>query len=156
MGISQANLVAKLSDPSVKLGTSTPVLDPGGDYAWKMFDMADSQKPGASAALKAKAIKLVGDPALPMPPKGYPRSQIAWHIEEGRADVFLVYLTTARLAVAELPGLEIIELPKELAVGAQYGLSVVTGAKPEAAQFKAFVLGPKGQAILAGYGFQKP
>lgn len=70
--------------------------------------------------------------------------------------MFLVYLTTARLAVAELPGLEIIELPRELAVGAQYGLSVVTGARPEAAQFKAFVLGPKGQAILEGYGFQKP
>jgi len=43
-----------------------------------------------------------------------------------------------------------------MAVGAQYGLTVVTGAKPEAAQFKAFVLGPKGQAILEGYGFQKP
>lgn len=156
VGITQANLAAKLSDPSVKLGTSTPVLDPGGDYAWKMFDLADALKPGAAAALKAKAIKLVGDPALPMPPKEYPRSQIAWHIEEGRADVFLVYLTTARLAAAELPGLEIIELPKELAVGAQYGLTLVTGAKTEAAQFKAFVLGPKGQAIMRGYGFQKP
>jgi len=156
VGITQANLVAKLTDPSVKLGTSTPVLDPGGDYAWKMFDIADALKPGAAAALKAKAIKLVGDPALAMPPKEYPRSQIAWHIEEDRADVFLVYLTTARLAVAELPSLEIIELPKELAVGAQYGLTVVTGANSEAARFKAFVLGPKGQAILESYGFQKP
>ena len=156
VGITPANLVAKLSDPSVKLGTSTPVLDPGGDYAWKMFEKTDALKPGSADTLKAKAIKLVGDPALPMPPKEYPRGQIAWHLEEGRADVFLVYLTTARLAVAELPGLEIIELPKELAVGAQYGLTVVTGAKPEAAQFKAFVLGSKGQAILEGYGFQQP
>ncbi len=156
VGMTQENILQKLLDKKVKLGTSTPVLDPGGDYAWKMFDMADVLQPGASKALQAKAIKLVGDPALPLPPKEYPRSQIAWHMEEGRADVFLVYLTTAKLAQAQTPGLEVIALPKELSMGAQYGLSIVMGAKPAAARFKSFVLGPKGQSILEGYGFEKP
>ncbi len=154
VGLTPANVVEKLMDPKVKVGTSTPVLDPGGDYAWVLFDKAEAVKEGAAAALKAQAVKLVGDPALPMPPKDYPRGQIAWHMEEGRADVFLVYVTTAMLAQKELEGLEIVELPKNLAVGARYGLTVVTGAAPAAGDFKAFVLGPKGQEILKGYGFR--
>jgi len=156
VGLTRANLLAKLMDPAVKLAASTPVLDPGGDYAWKMFDMAEAVRKGATAALKAKAIKLVGDPALPVPPKSYPRGQISWHFEEGRADVFLVYVTTARLAREELGDLEIVELPRELSVGALYGITLVNGHKPAGKAFKDYVLGPKGQAILAGYGFQKP
>jgi len=156
VGLTQANLLDKFLDPGVKLATSTPVLDPGGDYAWKLFDLAEGLKKGSAAALKAKAVKLVGDPALPMPPKDYPRGQISWHFEENRADVFLVYLTTARLAREELKDLEIVELPKELSVGALYGITLVNGHKPAGKAFQEFVLGPKGQAILAGYGFQKP
>ncbi|GFK94698.1 Molybdate-binding periplasmic protein [Fundidesulfovibrio magnetotacticus] len=156
VGLTRDNLLDKLMDPAVKVGTSTPVLDPGGDYAWIVFDKAEALKKGAAQALKAKAIKLVGDPALPMPPKDYPRGQIAWHLEEGRADVFLVYLTTSRLALAELPGLEIVELPESLAVGALYGVSLVEGHTPRAKAFTDYLLGPKGQAVLEGYGFRRP
>jgi len=154
VGVTPANVVEKLMDAKVKVGTSTPMLDPGGDYTWMFFDKAEATKKGAAAALKAKAIKLVGDPALPMPPKDYPRGQVAWHMEEGRADVFLVYVTTAMLTQKEMEGLEIVELPKDLAVGARYGLTVITGAAPVAGDFKAFVLGAKGQEILKGYGFR--
>ena len=49
------NFLAKALDPGVKLGTSTPKADPGGDYTWEMFHKADSQSPGAFAALDAKA-----------------------------------------------------------------------------------------------------
>jgi len=156
LGVTQENLVQKLMDPSIKVGTSTPVLDPGGDYAWTLFDKIGGQKKGAAEALKAKAIKLVGDPALPMPPKSYPKNQISWHFEEGRADVFLLYVTTARLTVEELPDLMIVELPDSLAVGALYGVSVVKDAGPQGEKFRQFVLDPKGQAILAKYGFKKP
>ena len=70
LGVTQANVIEKMLDPKIKLATSTPVLDPGGDYAWKLFDLIGAIKPGAAEQLKAKAIKLVGDPALPMPPQG--------------------------------------------------------------------------------------
>ena len=33
------NFIDKLLDPALKLGTSTPVMDPGGDYAWMLFDL---------------------------------------------------------------------------------------------------------------------
>jgi molybdate transport system substrate-binding protein len=50
----------------------------------------------------------------------------------------------------------VVALPKELAVGADYGLVVLKGpAEQEAAagRFAMFVLSPEGQAILARWGF---
>ena len=41
-----ASLLATLLDPSIKVGTSTPVGDPGGDYAWAVFRKADAVRPG--------------------------------------------------------------------------------------------------------------
>lgn len=148
--------IDRMLDPGVKVGTSTPISDPGGDYAWKLFDLVDARRPGAGARLKGKAIKLVGDPALPLPPAGYAKSQVTWHFEAGRADLFPAYLTTARIVAAELPEVEIVTLPPEYTVGAQYGLSLVTGARPGAERLKAFILGPRGQAVLRGCGFAEP
>lgn len=51
-----------LLDPSVRLGTSTPLADPSGDYAWALFRRTEALRPGARAALEAKAQQLVGGP----------------------------------------------------------------------------------------------
>jgi molybdate transport system substrate-binding protein len=150
------NCIDKMLDPKIKLGTSTPILDPGGDYAWKLFDLIGTQRPGAADKLKAKAIKLVGDPALPMPPKEYTKYQVSWHFEEGRAELFPSYVTSAKIVASELDWVEIIMLPPSLTVSAEYGLTTVNGAKPQAAQLMAYILSPKGQAILQGYGFTAP
>lgn len=93
LGVTPTNVIDKMLNPGIKLGTSTPVLDPGGDYAWKLFDLIGVIRPGAAEQLKAKAIKLVGDPALPLPPKEYTKYQVSWHFEEGRADMFPSYLS---------------------------------------------------------------
>jgi len=37
VGLTTANLLDRLLDPGVKLGTSTPKADPAGDYTWAMF-----------------------------------------------------------------------------------------------------------------------
>jgi ABC-type molybdate transport system substrate-binding protein len=47
-------------------------------------------------------------------------------------------------------------LPEQLAVGADYGLTVVTGASPAASRFTAFILSPAGQRILESHGFGDP
>lgn len=156
LGVSMSNVIDKLLDSGIKLGTSTPGLDPGGDYAWRLFDRIGTIRPGAAEQLKAKAIKLVGDPALPLPPQDYGRHQVLWHLEAGRADVFPVYLTTARLAVSEAEWVEIIPLPAGLGMSAEYGLTVLHGAAPEAARLQVFILGPGGQAILRSCGFIAP
>ncbi len=47
-------------DPEVKLGTSTPVADPSGDYAWDVFRRAEVVRPGALGQLSGKARQLTG------------------------------------------------------------------------------------------------
>lgn len=48
-------------------------------------------------------------------------------------------------------GLAITSVP--LAVGADYGLTVLRGTPPAAAQFARFIVSPDGQAILERHGF---
>jgi hypothetical protein len=59
---------------------------------------------------------------------------------------------TLLIAEHEVPGLAVVPLPPELAVGPAYGM-VVLDAKPVAYRFAAFVLSEAGQAILKEHGF---
>ena len=153
--VTPGTVLATMLAPGTKLGTSTPRNDPAGDYAWQVFARADAVQPGARQALEAKALKLTGAPDSPRPPGG--RSVYAWHVQEGRADLFLAYCTAGREAAAEAPGLTVVELPPELAVGADYGLTVLRAANAQAAlPFVLYVLSAEGQAILARYGFDAP
>ncbi len=47
-------------------------------------------------------------------------------------------------------------LPDELAVGADYGLTVISGDSPPAYQFAMFILSVEGQRVLAKHGFAAP
>lgn len=145
-----AGLLALMLDPSVKLGTSTPKADPSGDYAFEVFRKAEAVRPGAQAALEAKALKLTGGRDSAQPPG---RSLYAWHVMDGRADIFLTYRTNVLAARQENPALGIVTLPNALSVGADYGLTVSNGAPPPAHAFAAFIMSGQGQKILAGYGF---
>ena len=60
VGLTASNMLDRMLDPKVRLATSTPGADPGGDYAWAVFARAEALHPGARAALEAKALKLVG------------------------------------------------------------------------------------------------
>jgi ABC-type molybdate transport system substrate-binding protein len=145
------SLLERMLDPAVRLGTSTPKADPSGDYAFEVFRKAEAIKPGAREALEKKALQLSGGPASAPPPQG--RSVYGWHVAEGRADIFLAYCTAAREAQKQNPDQQIVGLPDRLAVGADYGLTVISAAPPAAERFAQFILSPSGQAILAGYGF---
>jgi len=148
---SPASLLEVVLDPAVRLGTSTPKADPSGDYAWELFEKAETLRPGGFAALDAKALQLTGGPDSAKAPQG--RNTYGWVMAEDKADVFLTYCTNAVLAQREVPELQIVSLPDELAVGADYGLIVRRDAPPEAARLALFILAPEAQAILAGYGF---
>lgn len=149
--VDSATLLDRMLDPAVKLGTSTPKADPSGDYAFEVFRKADAIKPGARATLEKKALQLMGNANSAVPPAG--RLVYGWHIAEGRADIFLAYCTAARESQKQTPGLQIVELPDNLAVGADYGLTVITGAPAAAEQLAKFIVSPAGQKILTGYGF---
>jgi molybdate transport system substrate-binding protein len=146
-------VLATLLDPKVKLGISTPKVDPSGDYAFALFAKAEAVTPGSKPTLEGKAVQLTGGPSSPKAPEG--RNLYAWVIDSGQADVFLTYCTNAKLAQAEIASLQIVELPQALSVGAYYGMVVLNGAVTDASVFAAFVAGSEGQAILAKYGFSR-
>jgi molybdate transport system substrate-binding protein len=151
-----ASLLATLLNPSVKVGTSTPVGDPAGDYAWALFRKADAVRPGSRATLEAKAVKIGNEPGSLAVPTGVSNG-VAWLFKERRADVFLAYCTGGAAVAAELPGTTTISLPPALAVEANYGLTILKEANQDrAAQLALFILSPQGQKILADHGFDAP
>lgn len=152
--VTSATLLAVMRDPQVKLGMSTPKADPSGDYALEVFRRAEARAPGAGAALDAKAQRLTGGPDSAAPPQG--RSVYGWHVAEGRADIFLTYCTNALAAQRENTALQRVPLPEDLAVGADYGLTVVADAPPAAWRLALYILAPAGQAVLARHGFSAP
>jgi molybdate transport system substrate-binding protein len=154
LAITPATLLERMLDPAVKLASSTPKADPSGDYAWEVFRKADQLKPGSFAILEKRALQLVGAPTSAVPPKG--RTAYGWHVAEGRADLFLTYCTNAMAARAESPDQQVVPLPDELAVGADYGLTVMTDASAGAYRLAMFILSPAGQALLAKHGFAAP
>ena len=64
---------------------------------------------------------------------------------EKKADVFLTYCTNAILAAQEAPGLKVVQLPEALAVGAEYGMTVMNGASEGATKLSRFILSSPGQ-----------
>ncbi len=149
LGLTQSNLLDRLLDPTVKLATSTPVADPGGDYAWAVFDRAEALRPGAKATLVGKAQQLVGGPSMaPLVPGQGPSEGV---FLSGRADVMLGYCSGTEGIRRAVPDLVAVPLPPELEVGPEYGLTLLSD-NPAAARFALFVLSEQGQAILARSG----
>jgi molybdate transport system substrate-binding protein len=153
LAVDTANLLTRMLDPSVKLGSSTPKADPSGDYAFEIFKKAEAIKPGARAALEAKALLLTGGPATAQPPAG--RTLYSWLLSDGHADIFLTYCTNALAAQKENPGQHMVALPDNLSVGADYGLTVMNGTAPAAKSFADYIMSAPGQMILERYGFAR-
>jgi molybdate transport system substrate-binding protein len=154
LAVTPAALLERMLDPQIKLGTSTPKADPSGDYAFEMFRRAEPIKPGAQAILESKGLQLTGAATSAALPPG--RIVYGWHVAEGRADIFLTYCTNAMAARIEYPGQQIVTLPDALAVGADYGLTVMTDASPGGYRLALFILSAEGQRILASHGFTSP
>jgi len=154
LAVTSSDLLDRMLDPAIKLGTSTPEADPSGDYAFEVFRKAEALKAGARAALEKKALKLTGGPSSPQPPPG--RSLYGMLVADGKADIFLAYCTAARDAQKENAGQQIVALPDALTVGADYGLTVIADAPPAAYRFAMFILSVDGQRILASHGFTAP
>jgi molybdate transport system substrate-binding protein len=151
MKVDGGNLLAQMLDPTVKLGTSTPKADPSGDYAFEVFHKAEAIKPGVQKTLEEKALKLTGAKDSAAPPAG--KIVYGWQVAEGRADIFLTYRTNAMAAQKQNPGQQIVALPDALAVGADYGLTVMNNASDAARGLAVFIMSPEGQKIMVGYGF---
>jgi molybdate transport system substrate-binding protein len=151
-GATSETLLKTMLDPAVKLGTSTPIADPSGDYAFQIFDkVALVAGNPASEALKAKALQLTGGRDSPPPPTD--RNVYGELLISGKADIFLTYCTNAALAIREQPTLKRVALPASLAVGADYGLTILKRANSDATKFADYLLADEAQQVLVRYGF---
>lgn len=151
--VTPETLLARMLDPTIRLGAATPRADPAGDYAFALFARAEALRPGARAALEAKALTLTGGPDSMRPPAG--RDLYAWQFERDAVDLFLTYCTNAVLALRAEPRLTRVEVPEALAVFADYGMLLLQ-PRAEAARLALFILSPQGQMILARHGFDAP
>ena len=150
-GLTPDNMLDRLLDPRVRLATSTPGADPAGDYAWAVFARADAVRPGARAALEAKAQQLYGGGAK-TPSFFLGKGPVEGIFLTDRADVALAYCSAGPTILHEVPGLSVVPLPPDLAVGAAYGM-VLLNAKPLTLRFAAFVMSESGQAVMKAHGF---
>jgi len=151
VGLTTTNMLDRLLDPAVRLATSTPGADPGGDYAWAVFARAEAIRAGAGAALEAKAQQLYGG-GVKTPPLVPGKGAVEGIFLSDRADVGLAYCSGAPAVVREVPGLVVVPLPPELSVGPAYGM-VLLNIKPLTLRFATFVMSEGGQAIMKAHGF---
>ena len=151
LGLRADGLLDLLLDQKVRVGTSTPKLDPSGDYTWEMFRKADAVHPGSFALLDKKAMQVVGGPTNSQPVDG--RGAVAVAFDRGAIDLYIGYCTSAKQTADEVSGLIVVDVPERFQVGASYGMTVLRGAKSGAADLAMYILSPKGQAVLAKYGF---
>jgi molybdate transport system substrate-binding protein len=148
-GLTTANLFDRLLDPKmVGIGTSTPKADPGGDYAWMVFARAEQARPGAGKILEVKARQLVGGKHNPPVPPG--QDAMAYFFEQHTIDISLGYCSSRNITPD--PNFTTVELPPELAVNADYGLSVL-GHREAALRLALFVMSPEAQHLIGLYGF---
>ena len=149
LDLTPAKVLDAMLDPKVRLATSTPGTDPGGDYAVAVFARAEVAHPGAQATLDAKAQHLFGGPTAMVPSNGHtPGGAI---LLSGRADAVLYYCSGAADVVKEVPDTVAVPLPSSLEVNPVYGLSVL-GNNPDAMRLALFLVSEPGQAILAKSG----
>jgi len=149
LGLTTENFLAILSDPAVKIGTSTPGDDPSGDYAFEVFDLIEARHPGLGVAIKARSRQLVGGRNSPPTPPGKGGGYL---ITDGEADLMMSYYSNAQLFAAD-PAFSIVEIPVELAPKVEYGLGLRRHAPDEARQLRDFLLSESGQGILEEAGF---
>jgi ABC-type molybdate transport system substrate-binding protein len=149
VGLTQTNLVDRMLAADLRLKTSTPVLDPAGDYAMAIFDRIDASRPGAGRILREKAQSLM-DASKAMPPVAGHSAGASLFLNN-QIDLMVTYCSATQAVEKEVPGLATVIVPPELEPRPVYGMAVLS-AKPGAMRFALFLLSEDGQAIVARAG----
>jgi len=153
VGLTGGNIVDRLLDPNVRLGSSNPKNDPSGQYAFAVFDRADALHPGAAAILKAKDKIGGGAPVgAPVVKRNAAESMAARGVD------MMVSFCSSSDATPDT-SVTRVELPANLAVPVAFGMTVLTKAGDPARRaasdrLAAYLMSAPAQAILATYGFR--
>jgi molybdate transport system substrate-binding protein len=94
-----ADWLALLTNPQLRLATSTPGCDPSGDYTWQLFERIEARFPARQRDDGPRAAAGRGT-AVAQRPAG--RDGGAWLIREGLTDLFIGYAHYAsQMAMAD-------------------------------------------------------
>ena len=132
MGLSASNLIDHMLEQNVRLKTSTPLVDPAGDYAWAIFDRIEAQHPGSAERLKAKA-------------------QASMSLDAKDADVRITYCSAVPTLEKERPELASLVVSGALDPHPIDGMAVLS-SREAAWRVALYLLSDKGQAIIAREG----
>ncbi len=138
-----------LSDPNLRIATSTPLSDPSGDYTWQLFDRIEQQHPEVGNGLKKRALQLVGGAqSSPVPP-----DEVAgcWLLKTGQADIFIGYRSYAQ-RVEQDRAFALVDLPESWQIRADYAFAM---CEAKARPLANFLLSPRAQEILQASGFDQ-
>lgn len=141
--------LALLSDPGLRLATSTPGCDPSGDYTWQLFSRIDARCPGTGAAMMARAQQLVGGRDSLRVPAGEIAG--AWLIHENVTDLFIGYAHYA-MQMTAYDDLRMLVIPAPWNICCDYHLTQIdpcAGAR----QLCRFILSTEGLRYLKNAGF---
>jgi ABC-type molybdate transport system substrate-binding protein len=147
-GVTAANLVDRMLAKGVRLKTSAPIVDPGGDYAWAILDRIDTLRPGKGALLKEKAQASMSLTATSSTPNQSPAAAL---FASKQIDMSITYCSGAVALLKEAPELTSLVVPPQLDPHPLYGIAVLSN-KPQALKLALFLLSEKGQAIIASQG----
>ena len=141
-GITSPKELAKPGVDIIAAGDEVPISK----YARQLVDRL--------AALPEYPATFAADYAANVVSKEENVKAVLGKIELGQGDAGIVYVTDA----ATSNGVATVDVPDAANVPATYGGVVVKASKhsTEAQAFLAWLAGPGGQAILAGFGFQAP
>jgi hypothetical protein len=81
------------------------------------------------------------------PQSSTPRAVIGSYwvaLAAGKIDVMTGYCSGAKSRLSQMPELQVAEVPREIAAGPEYGLAILKGANPKAADLALFILSPDG------------
>lgn len=140
----QSTWLTLLSNPALRIGTSTPGSDPSGDYTWQFFGRFEAE---FGIALQPRALALVGGPDTQAVPDG--RLAAQWLIASGQADLMIGYRSYAAALQAHRE-LRVFEIPASYNIQADYGLAV---CDERAEPLRAFLVSDAARQILRDYGF---
>lgn len=149
LGLTTESFLAVLSDPDVRIGTSTPGDDPGGDYAFEVFDRIEARYAGKGEAMKSRARQLVGGRNSPSTPPG---KGAGYLITDGEVDLMMSYSSNARLLAVDR-AFTVVDIPDEFQPLIEYGVAIRRNADAETRCLQDFLLSTLGQKILSEAGF---
>ncbi|MFM2483444.1 substrate-binding domain-containing protein [Celerinatantimonas sp. YJH-8] len=142
-----------LSSRTMKLSSSTPGKDPGGDYVQQFFDRIARWDPQLAMQLRERTLPLVGGSLDSETSLYTPTIPAGVHLVlTHQSDIHIGYANHIATMRA-IRGVHVVEIPEHDNIQATYRYTVLKPALSAAIHFGQFLISAPIQQILREYGF---